>query len=56
MSDVAYYLRREREEMALADAAEDPSIRAIHMTLSHKYAELARKESPDGATVSQLSA
>jgi hypothetical protein len=56
MSDVAYYLRREREEAALADAAKDPSIRAIHTTLAHKYAELARRESPCGATVTQLSA
>jgi hypothetical protein len=56
MSDVAYYLLREQQETALADAAKDPSIRAIHLTLAHKYAELARKEGPGGATVTQLSA
>jgi hypothetical protein len=55
MSDVAYYLQREQAEMALADAAKDPAIRAIHITLAQKYAELTRKESPGGATLTQLS-
>ena len=46
MSDVAYYLRREQEERALAKAARSPEIRAIHGLLADKYAELARLDMP----------
>jgi hypothetical protein len=33
MSDAEYYLQREQAERALADAAKDPAIRAIHDAL-----------------------
>ena len=58
MSDVAYYLRREQEERALAAAAQSPDIRAIHETLAQKYAELAVRGLPPAAASSnqQLSA
>ena len=42
MSDTAYYAQREQDERALAEAAADPQIRAIHLTLADKYAEEVR--------------
>jgi hypothetical protein len=44
MSDAAYYTQREQAERALAQAAENPSVRDIHLALAVKYAELVQRE------------
>lgn len=42
----AYYSARAAEERRLATAASDPNIRAIHLELAEKYAELAGDSGP----------
>ena len=37
----AYYAARAAEERRLAIASADPNVRAIHLELAEKYAELA---------------
>ena len=44
MSNIAYYQRRELEEIKQAAIASDPKVRAIHEKLARKYAHLARQE------------
>ncbi len=44
MTDKAYYANRELRERALAKAASEQSIGAIHISLADKYAKLARRE------------
>jgi hypothetical protein len=40
-NDQNYYRNRERNERALADSADDPSVRAIHEELAERYRGLA---------------
>jgi hypothetical protein len=40
-NDQNYYLDRERNERALADSADDPSVKAIHEELAARYHGLA---------------
>jgi hypothetical protein len=44
MSDAAYYAQREQAERALAQAANDPNARNIHLVLATRYAELVQRE------------
>ena len=44
MSNIAYYQRRELEEMRQAASASDPKVRAIHEKLARQYAHLARQQ------------
>ena len=37
----AYYLRRQREEMDLAEAATEQHVRKIHLKLADQYRDLA---------------
>lgn len=39
--DLAYYRKREKEAMAKAEAATDPSIAAIHRELAARYHGMA---------------
>ena len=39
MGDERYYERREKQERAMAQAARDPHIRALHEELADRYAE-----------------
>lgn len=41
-----YHAQREQQERALAAAADEPSIRAIHLELADRHAELASKDRP----------
>ena len=46
MDDADYYAQREQAELALAQAANDPAVCDIHLTLAAKYAELAKRKQP----------
>lgn len=41
-NSVEYYLKREQQERDLAASAMDVSIRAIHLDMADRYAELAQ--------------
>lgn len=41
-----YHAKREQQERALAAAADDASIRAIHLELANRHAELKAKDAP----------
>lgn len=45
-AEVTYYTRREIEEKAMARAARDPAIAAIHIQMAVRYGELARENTP----------
>ena len=40
-SPISYYLSRQRREHALAEAATNPAISAIHLEMARRYSELA---------------
>ena len=47
VGDDAYWARRAEQQLALAKAAVDPTVRAIHLNLASRYAtqgELAERE------------
>jgi hypothetical protein len=39
--DLAFYLQRERQEFALAEATRDPKMRALHRSLAITYHQRA---------------
>ena len=39
-----YYSRRERDEIAAAQATTDHRVRQIHLLLAEKYSQLAKRE------------
>ena len=41
-----HHLRRERQERALADAASDPAVAAVHLEMAKRHAALAEEEAP----------
>jgi hypothetical protein len=43
--DVSYYLQREREERAAAEASSDPKLRAHHRAMAAAFGEQAVKAS-----------
>lgn len=54
-NDRTYYLDRESDERALADAATDPAVKAIHEELAARYHGLAvAAEFSDGQPVRHL--
>jgi hypothetical protein len=44
MNDAAYYAHREQVERALAEQADEPSVRDIHLEMAEKYADLVQLE------------
>ena len=47
-NDQTYYQRRAEQELAIASAADDPSIKAIHLDLASRYATLRELAARDG--------
>ena len=53
-NDQTYYQRRAEQQLSIASAAVDPSIKAIHLDLASRYAtlrELAARDVPENGTM-----
>ena len=53
-TDQAYFERRAAEELALANLASDPAVKAIHFELAARYAEKAKTCLADGTIIPQV--
>ena len=45
-STAQYHAKREQKERELAATANDPAVRAIHLALADRHAELKHKNAP----------
>lgn len=46
-SDLDHYVARERQARQLAEAAIDPHVKAIHLRMAERYAELLEVANPN---------
>lgn len=47
-SDERYYARRVLQELDLAAASDDPTVKAIHLNMAARYATLRERSAPIG--------